>query len=112
MRCSLYGVAEEVESTLASTGAPPVERYTHEHSMLLLEAAQEKARRMHRPLIITSLSLPADDPTQIHMDGSLLSALNMQVCMCHAFSLCMGCCCNLAMYMLSIGASSSLSSLS
>ena len=56
-----------------------VERYTHQHTMLLLEAAMEKARRLHRPLIITSLHVPANDPTQIHMDSSLLSALNMQV---------------------------------
>lgn len=71
--------AEEVQSNLASSGAPLVERYTHQHSTLLLEAAMEKARRFHRPIIITSLPLSAADPTQIHMDSSLLSALNMQV---------------------------------
>ena len=71
--------AEEVQSVLAASGAPLVERYTHQHSMLMLEAALEKARRAHRPLIITSLPGPTDDPTQIHMDPSLLSALDMQV---------------------------------
>ena len=65
---------------LAASGAPLAERYTHHHSMLMLEAALEKARRAHRPLIITSLGNPTDDPSQIHMDPSLLSALNMQVC--------------------------------
>ena len=64
---------------LAAAGAPLVERYTHQHSMLMLEAALEKARRSHRPLIITSLPGPSDDPTQIHMDPSLLTALDMQV---------------------------------
>lgn len=64
---------------LAASGAPLVERYTHQHSMLMLEAALEKARRSHRPLIITSLPGPSDDPTQIHMDPSLLTALDMQV---------------------------------
>ena len=72
--------AEEIQSNLASTGAPLVERYTHQHSMLLLEAGLEKARRLHRPLIITSLPLPMVDSAQIHMDSSLLSALDMQVC--------------------------------
>lgn len=57
-----------------------MERYTHQHSMLLLEAGLEKARRLHRPLIITSLPLPMVDSAQIHMDSSLLSALDMQVC--------------------------------
>lgn len=71
--------AEEVQSMLAASGAPLVERYTHQHSMLMLEAALEKARRSHRPLIITSLPGPSDDPTQIHMDPSLLKALDMQV---------------------------------
>ena len=47
--------------------------------MLMLEAALEKAQRAHRPLIITSLPGPPDDPSQIHMDASLLSALDMQV---------------------------------
>ena len=65
---------------LAASGAPLAERYTHHHSMLMLEAALEKARRAHRPLIITSLGNPTDDPSQIHMDPSLLSALDMQVC--------------------------------
>ncbi|KAL0034990.1 hypothetical protein WJX79_004632 [Trebouxia sp. C0005] len=72
-------VEEEVQSVLAAAGAPLVERYTHQHSMLMLEAALEKARRSHRPLIITSLPGPSDDPTQIHMDPSLLTALDMQV---------------------------------
>ena len=72
--------AEEVQSVLAASGAPLAERYTHNHSMLVLEAALEKARRAHRPLIITSLGNPTHDPSQIHMDPSLLSALNMQVC--------------------------------
>ncbi|DBA98101.1 TPA: hypothetical protein ACH3X1_014721 [Trebouxia sp. C0004] len=72
-------VEEEVQSVLAASGAPLVERYTHQHSMLMLEAALEKARRSHRPLIITSLPGPSDDPTQIHMDPSLLAALDMQV---------------------------------
>lgn len=68
-----------MESSLVSAGAAPVERYTHQHNMLLLEAALEKARRLHRPLIITSLPLLAGDPTQIHMDSTMLSALDMQV---------------------------------
>ena len=74
-------LAEEVQSALAASGAPLAERYTHQHNMLLLEAALEKARRAHRPLIITSLGTPADDPSQIHMDPSVLSALDMQVCL-------------------------------
>ena len=51
--------------------------------MLLLEAALEKARRAHRPLIITSLRNPSDDPSQIRMGPALLSALNMQVGCAH-----------------------------
>ena len=74
-------LAEEVQSALAASGAPLAERYTHQHNMLLLEAALEKARRAHRPLIITSLGTPADDPSQIHIDSSVLSALDMQVCL-------------------------------
>ena len=79
LNCFACDHAEEVQSVLAASGAPLVERYTHQHSMLMLEAALEKARRAHRPLIITSLPGPTDDPTQIHMDPSLLSALDMQV---------------------------------
>ena len=76
---------------LAASGAPLVERYTHQHSMLMLEAALEKARRAHRPLIITSLPGPSDDPSQIHMDPSLLTALDMQVCCQHTSN-----CCNIS----------------
>ncbi len=76
---NMRDAAEEVQSVLAASGAPLVERYTHQHSMLMLEAALEKARRAHRPLIITSLKGPSDDPSQIHMDPSLLTALDMQV---------------------------------
>ena len=47
--------------------------------MLMLEAALEKARRAHQPLIITSLGNPSNDPAQICMDPSLLNALRMQV---------------------------------
>ena len=75
-----FCAAEEVQSVLAASGAPLVERYTHQHSMLMLEAALEKARRAHRPLIITSLGNPSNDPAQICMDPSLLNALSMQVC--------------------------------
>ncbi|KAL3132337.1 hypothetical protein ABBQ32_008915 [Trebouxia sp. C0010 RCD-2024] len=70
---------EEMQSALAAAGAPLAERYTHHHNMLLLEAALEKARRAHRPLIITSLGTPANDPSQIHMDPCVLNALDMQV---------------------------------
>lgn len=72
-------LAEEMQSALAAAGAPLAERYTHHHNMLLLEAALEKARRAHRPLIITSLGTPANDPSQIHMDPCVLNALDMQV---------------------------------